>query len=363
MFWGLLGGKRECQAFINDGAHTLNVAPGQDLLSAGLEAGLPWPHDCRQGNCSTCQCRLKSGKVRRRTDFETVLTPEQLAEGMILACQSELRSDVTIEVALDADQPVAALAHYNGTIMAANPLTHDILELVVAVPQLQHNGLAGQYAELSFDGLAVPRSYSFAKAPVHENADELTFYIRKVPNGEFTEWLFEGERVGTPLNVSLPYGGFRYHEGESAMICIAGGSGMSAIKAVLEQAALDQVRRDALFLFGARTQQDLYGRESMEAIRQTWHPEHRFEYVEVLNMEPEDSDWAGARGMVTDHLKAAYVETQALDIGSAQGYLCGPPPMIDAAIEVLEAEGMSSDQIFFDKFLDASSIPGGRPGG
>ncbi len=363
MLWGLFGGKRARQARINNGEHTLIVAPGQDLLSAGLEAGLPWPHDCRQGNCATCECKLISGRVRRRTDFETVLTPNQLEEGIILACQSEPRSDVTIEVVLDNDLLATPLAHYSGTITAANPLTHDIVELVVAVPQLQHNGLAGQYAELSFEGLAVPRSYSFAKAPAHEDADELTFYIRKVPNGEFTEWLFAEERAGTSLKVSLPYGGFRYHEGESAMICIAGGSGMSAIKAVLEQAALDQVRRDALFLFGARTQQDLYGREAMEAIRQSWHPEHRFEYVEVLNMEPEDSDWGGARGMVTDHLKAAYVETQALDIGSAQGYLCGPPPMIDAAIAVLEAEGMSSDQIFFDKFLDASSIPGGRPGG
>ncbi len=362
MLWGLFGGKRERQAHINS-EHVLTVAPGQDLLSAGLEAGLPWPHDCRQGNCSTCQCRLISGKIRARTDFETVLAPDQLSEGIILACQSELRSDVEIEVALEADRPAVPVVHCTGTIRAANALTHDIVELVVTVPGLEHKGLAGQYAELSYEGLAVPRSYSFAKAPSNEDPDELSFYIRKVPNGEFTEWLFAEDRVDTSLKVSLPYGGFRYHQGESTMICIAGGSGMSAIKAVLEQAALDQVERNALFLFGARTQQDLYGQEAMEAVRMAWHPEYSFEYVEVLNMEPEDSDWSGPRGLVTDHLKAAYVETHALDIGSAQGYLCGPPPMIDAAIVVLEAEGMSTEQIFFDKFLDASSIPGGRAGG
>ena len=38
-----------------------------------------------------------------------------------------------------------------------------------------------------------------------------------------------------------------------------------------------------------------------------------------------------------------------------QGYLCGPPPMIDAAIKEFTAEGMSNNEIFFDKFLDSGS--------
>ena len=265
MLWGLLGGKKDRQAVIN-GQHTLTVKAGQDLLSAALEQGLAWPHDCRLGNCSTCQCRLVSGRIRRRTDFETVLTPDQLEAGTVLACQSELRSDVEVEVELTA-QAQAAVAQYEGTIRQIVPLTHDIVELVAHVPGLKHTGLAGQYAELGYEGLGVPRSYSFAKAPANEQPDELSFYIRKVPNGEFTEWLFAEDRSGVALQVGLPYGGFRYHEGEGPMICIAGGSGMSAIKAVLEQAVLDQVQRDALFLFGARTQQDLYGQEHMDRIR------------------------------------------------------------------------------------------------
>ena len=363
MLWGLLGGKKDRQARINDGAATLTVKAGQDLLSAALEAGLAWPHDCRQGSCSTCQCRLASGKIRRRTDFGTVLTPDQLRDGWVLACQSELRSDIEIEVELAAAEPQAAVAHYEGTARRVAALTHDIVALTVQVPGLARAGVAGQYAELSYPGLKVPRSYSFAKAPANEEPDELTFYIRKVPGGEFTEWLFEADRTGTELHVSLPYGGFRYHPEATPMICIAGGSGMSAIKAVLEQAVLEQAPRDALFLFGARTQQDLYGQEAMDLVRAGWHPDYAFEYAAVLNLEPDDSDWSGPRGLVTDHLKEAYVAPQRFDIAACQGYLCGPPPMIDAAVEVLKAEGMSGEQIFFDKFLDASSMPGGRPGG
>ena len=41
---------------------------------------------------------------------------------------------------------------------------------------------------------------------------------------------------------------------------------MSAIKAVLEQAAIDKVERDALYLFGARTQEDLYCLDEMQEL-------------------------------------------------------------------------------------------------
>ena len=36
-----------------------------------------------------------------------------------------------------------------------------------------------------------------------------------------------------------------------------------------------------------------------------------------------------------------------------QGFLCGPPPMIDAAIKEFTSEGMPNEEIFFDKFLDS----------
>jgi len=38
------------------------------------------------------------------------------------------------------------------------------------------------------------------------------------------------------------------------------------------------------------------------------------------------------------------------DLAACDVYLCGPPPMIDAALELLEARGVPSEQIFYDKF-------------
>ena len=63
--------------------------PGQTILQAATAQGLPWPFRCRVGSCTTCRCRLLEGKVRQLTDASYVLSPQQLADGYILACQSQ----------------------------------------------------------------------------------------------------------------------------------------------------------------------------------------------------------------------------------------------------------------------------------
>lgn len=362
MFGLFGGGKKDWHASVNSGEHGFTVKAGDNLLNAALELGIPWPHDCRVGSCTTCKCTLKKGKTKSLTDFSYVLDPDQLKAGMILACQTHLKSDVEIEVDLDDASHASQIVSYEGTLSRIRDLTHDIKEIVITsdYPLPSRSGIAGQYAEISYTELSAPRSYSYAKAPENEAQDEVTFFVRLVPGGEFTEWLFAEDRTGEKMTVAGPYGHFWLRPGGTPLICIAGGSGISSIKAVLESAVNEEVQRDCLFLFGARTQKDLYCLEEIAEIGSQWHESHSFEFIPVLNMEPEHSDWDGARGLVTDYLKTAYVDTGRILLGEAQGYLCGPPPMVDAAIKVMVEQGMKKDNIFFDKFLDASSMPGGR---
>jgi len=353
-------------ADIQPSGRVVQVKSGDNLLKAALSAGLAWPHDCRVGSCGTCRCRLVKGKIKPLADFSYVLDGAQLKDGMILACQTALKSDVEIEVELGADdEAVAAIVEIEGVIGQTRMLTHDIMEVIIklekpfphaAEPESHPAAYrAGQYADISFSGISQPRSYSFAKAPETENQNELTFYIRRVPNGELTGWLFDADRVGTKVKVGGPYGSFWLREGDGPVVCIAGGSGMSSIKALLEHAARVGCARDVVYLFGARTQQDLYCLEEMEALEKQWDSGFSLRFIPVLSDEPEDSDWQGLRGLVTEHIPA-----QDLDWSKAQGYLCGPPPMIDAGIEALKKLGVGDKDIHFDKFLDASSIPGGR---
>ena len=110
-----------------------------------------------------------------------------------------------------------------------------------------------------------------------------------------------------------------------------------------------------IYLFGARTRKDLYCLEGMRDLTGAWNHGAWFKFIPVLSEEPDNTEWDGLRGFVTEHIRS-----QPIDLESAQAYLCGPPPMIDAAIKELEEAGVSSEDTFFDKFFDASSMPGGR---
>lgn len=243
-----------------------------------------------------------------------------------------------------------------GVIAGVRNLTHDTLELVI---KIDGDGLlgsnAGQYATIKVPGVKKPRSYSFAKTPEDENSGEYTFYIRLVPGGELSGWLAKGDCVGKQVEISGPLGKFRLDSSDDVMVCIAGGSGMSAMAAIVGHAANLRVARDCYYFYGARTQRDLYCREEMKAIRDKWNKDYTFEFIPVLSEEPEDSGWDGPRGFVTEYFKSEYLDQGKPSVDEIKAYFCGPPPMIDHGVKVLLEAGLSDESIYFDKFEDAGS--------
>lgn len=68
----------------------------QPLLLAGLAAGHALPWSCRTGTCRSCITRLTAGRVEHRIPWPG-LSAEEKAEGLILPCVAEPRSDVTLQ--------------------------------------------------------------------------------------------------------------------------------------------------------------------------------------------------------------------------------------------------------------------------
>ena len=354
MFGFFKNKKQDYEVKINS-VDTLIVRAGDNLLKAALEADIAWPHDCRVGSCGKCKCKLVDGKIKPLADFSYVLDGEDIRDGYILACQTQLRSDVSIDVELLSDSEKQSHWEADAVITKINDLTHDIKEVVVEIdaadlPQGVELYKAGQYADLKVPEVEAGRNYSFASAP-QSGQNEFRFYIREVPGGEFTGWLFKEDRTGQALKMSGPYGLFGLKEDPVAMTCVAGGSGMSAVISVLEQALKSGVKRDVRFLFGARTQADLYCEDLIQQLATDWEKQNlgSFQYIPCLSQEPVDSSWQGRRGSCIEFI----VEDDSKLSG--QAYLCGPPGMIDAAIEVFEKNGITADEIFFDKFLDKSN--------
>ncbi|RME90831.1 MAG: hypothetical protein D6767_06230 [Candidatus Hydrogenedentota bacterium] len=318
---------------------------GQTILEAAEQAGLFFPYNCRVGSCTECKC-IVHGEVKELTDMGFALPKEELNRGMRLACQSIPKSDLEIEVTL-LKSGGKERQETKGKINQIQDLTHDIKEVHVQLEK-PISYIAGQYAQLIHDSIGEPRSYSMAEAPAPKKNKELVFYIRKVPGGAFTEWLFAEDRTGEELKVIAPLGTFFLRDSDSApIIAVAGGSGLAPIKAVLEAAI--GVERPVQFFFGARTQKDLYALEAIEKIKQSWKAP--FEFIPALSEEEENSNWKGDRGLITE-----VMDKKLKPAENAQAYLCGPPGMIDAAVEVLKNHGVKQDHIFMDKFTDKSHL-------
>jgi propane monooxygenase reductase subunit len=127
------------------------------------------------------------------------------------------------------------------------------------------------------------------------------------------------------------------------IVCIGGGSGMAPLWSLLNDMAERGVKRKATYFYGARTRKDLFYLDRLHELEQRL-PDFRF--IPALSMATEEDAWDGETGLITDVLDRHLVEGQA----RTQAYLCGPPPMIDAAIPVLVSKGISEDRIFYDKF-------------
>jgi ferredoxin len=70
---------------------------GDTLLLAGLAAGLPLPRSCRNGTCRACISRLLQGRIEHRIPWPG-LSAEEKAEGLILPCVAEARSDLCLRI-------------------------------------------------------------------------------------------------------------------------------------------------------------------------------------------------------------------------------------------------------------------------
>lgn len=77
---------------------TVEVGRDETLLDAALRAGVPFPHDCKVGSCTTCKCRLVAGKTRALQDPAYVLGMDEIESGYILACQTAVKSDLTVRL-------------------------------------------------------------------------------------------------------------------------------------------------------------------------------------------------------------------------------------------------------------------------
>ncbi len=93
-----LDGKTEITILLDDEKTSFTMQQKTNILEAALKEGLDAPYSCQGGICSSCIAKVTEGKITM--DKNTILSEEELAEGLILTCQAH---PTTEKVTIDYD--------------------------------------------------------------------------------------------------------------------------------------------------------------------------------------------------------------------------------------------------------------------
>ncbi|MGI6707171.1 MAG: NADH:ubiquinone reductase (Na(+)-transporting) subunit F [Clostridia bacterium] len=333
----------ECTITINEGTKELKVNGGSSLLTTLMENEIFIPSACGgRGSCGLCKIQVTAGAGPLLPTEVPYLTPEEIQEGVRLACQVKVREDLEVTI----PEELFSIREYVATVTSIRDLTHDIKGLRIRLPEGEAiHFRAGQYVQIRTPLYGnveeeVYRAYSLASSEkVH---DEIELIIRRVPHGICTTYVFDYLKEGDPIVFNGPYGDFYLRDTDKEIIFMAGGSGLAPIKSMLYKMREDGIERKATFFFGCVAKRDLYHLEEMMQLEKELAD---FRFIPALsNPRPED-EWDGETGLITE-----VVDRYIPERTDAEAYLCGSPGMIDACLEVLHRKGIGDDSIFFDKF-------------
>jgi toluene monooxygenase electron transfer component len=327
--------------------------PGEKILHAGLRSGVALAYECGTGTCGTCKARLVSG----RAESEWPEAPGRRylkSETELLMCQCVAREDCALEVTvLKGWEPRTLRPRaLEGILRGWRRLTHDVAAFDVALER-PLDFEAGQFALLTVPGIAGARAYSMVN--FERAARRLSFVAKKKPGGAVSEWLFGDGVEGTRLGLFAPLGHATFAPGLARhVLCIAGGSGIAGMMAILERAgeAGHFTDWDGQVYFGVRSGRDGFFLAELAALQARHAP--RLAVTVALSDEDVPASMPAAypglifaRGLVHavagERMQGRYAQVRA--------YIAGPPPMVDACLRLLLREArLAPADIRYDKF-------------
>ncbi|MEX0729930.1 MAG: 2Fe-2S iron-sulfur cluster binding domain-containing protein [Aquisalimonadaceae bacterium] len=340
-----------------DEGHRFEVDSGERILYGGLRSGLDLPYECATGTCGSCKARLLDGELEELwpdAPGKDLLKPNS---GDFLMCQCVPKGSgaVTAEVS----KPVARLqadAHAPGwakgvVIQAPRYLTHDVMAVDVQLDRPVRFE-AGQFMALEVADVPGTRGYSMVNYATE--TDRLAFVIKRKPGGGVSEWLFGGDRAGTPVRLFGPLGTALFRpEMDTNILCIAGGTGIAGIMSILQRACDEQYfdnHRGDVF-FGVRTPADAFYLDELSTFSR--------KFPQTLNItvafsdQPADDAFKRKHGGI--HFKEGFVHevagtAMADRLQGLTAYLAGPPPAVEASVRLLVMSRVSPANIRYDKF-------------
>ncbi len=365
-----------------NGEKTITVPAGDKLLGTLAGAGLFLPSACGGGgSCAQCKCVVLEGGGSMLPTEEAHFTRREANEGWRLSCQTPVKQDMKVEV----PEEVFGVKQWECTVESNPNVATFIKELTLRLPEGENVDFrAGGYVQLEcpphhvkfsdfdieeeyrgdwehfgFFNLEskvtepVIRAYSMANYP--EEKGMVKFNIRiatpppgteGVPPGQMSSYVFS-LKPGDKITVYGPFGEFFAKDTDNEMIFIGGGAGMAPMRShIFDQLKRLHSKRKISFWYGARSLRECFYNEEYDQLAAendnfSWH-------LALSDPQPEDN-WEGLTGFIHQVLHEEYLKDHPAP-EDCEYYMCGPPMMNSAVINMLINLGVEREHIFLDDF-------------
>jgi ferredoxin-NADP reductase len=216
----------------------------------------------------------------------------------------------------------------------------DMFSLILK-PNSQWQGFeAGQYIELTVekDGAWVSRYFSVSSSPTYfQRTGLIELSIRIQEKGNITPWLANALHRGSIVNISQAKGEFTLPTQHQSICMIAGGSGITPFRSMLQQLSLSQAnnpQQSITLLYYARSAQHFLFKEEFK----TFEKQNLNFHLKLMDSE------------VMGNVTSAHIGLQDQLNANTHFYICGPSPMILLSRRILESLNTKPDHVHYEFF-------------
>jgi len=360
----------------------IQTKAGGKLLGALADKGIFLSSACGGGgSCGQCRVHVHSGGGDVLPVEMGHLTKGDRREGCRLACQVSVKTDMEIEV----EPEIFGIKKWECTVISNDNKATFIKELKLAIPDGESVPFrAGGYIQIEapahhvkYADFDIPeeyrgdwerfkfftleskvdeetiRAYSMANYPEEEGIIMLNVRIASpppnnlsLPCGKMSSYIWS-LKAGDKVTISGPFGEFFAKDTDAEMVFVGGGAGMAPMRShIFDQLRRLKSKRKMSFWYGARSKREMFYVEDFDMLQAEnenfkWH-------VALSDPQPEDN-WTGYTGFIHNVLYENYLKNHKAP-EDCEFYMCGPPMMNKAVINMLKDLGVEDDNILLDDF-------------
>ena len=365
-----------------NGEKQLSVPAGGKLLQTLASNSLFLSSACGGGGtCAQCKCKILEGGGSMLPTEEGHFTKREAREGWRLACQAAVKQDMKIEVPED----VFGVKKWECTVESNPNVATFIKELTLKLPEGENVDFrAGGYVQLEcpphtvhykdfdieeeyhgdwdrfrvWDNVStvdetVIRAYSMANYPEEKGIVKFNIRVASpppgsegIPPGKMSSWVFN-LKPGDKVTVYGPFGEFFARDTDNEMVFIGGGAGMAPMRShIFDQLKRLNSKRKISFWYGARSMREAFYTEEFDMLAAE---NDNFEWHLALSDPLPEDNWNGLTGFIHNVLFEQYLKDHPAP-EDCEFYMCGPPMMNSACIQMLLDLGVERENIMLDDF-------------